>query len=262
MTIEHIVRTPPVNKKSTPVLFVHGAWHGAWCYDLWLDNFFSYGYEVHAISLPRHGKSRGGRPLALYGVGSYVAAVRQIIDEIQPAPYVIAHSMGGYVLQRYLSKHQLPGAVLLCPVPIIGALPYFARTARKLPFRFLAAVLTTNIRLLVSTPALASAAFLTPGSLVSPDKLAPQLQNESARAAIDLMFKANRAPERVKTPVLVIAAEKDGLFLMSEQEQTARAYGAELVVIQGQGHDLMIERDALLVAGKIREWIERTEKQR
>lgn len=262
MKIEHIIRTPPVHKKPTPILLLHGAWHAAWCFDLWMDDFVTYGYEVHSMSLPGHGKSTGGRPLALYGVGNYVKALAQVIDEIKPTPYVVAHAMGGYVLQRYLRKCQLPGAILLCSIPTFGALPYFIRTARKMPLRFLVATLTTNLRLLVGTPELAAATLLTPGSLVSPDKLASQLQNESLQASLELVFSANRAPEQVKTPMLVIAAEKDGIFPVPEEEATARAYGAEYVMIQGQGHDLMIERDALLVAGKIREWIEKMETSR
>ncbi len=44
MNLEHIVRKPTGTARPTPVLFLHGAWHGAWCYDLWLDDFAAHGY--------------------------------------------------------------------------------------------------------------------------------------------------------------------------------------------------------------------------
>src|SRR4051794_8679725 len=75
MSLEHIVRTPTGGeRKPTPVLLLHGAWHGAWCYDLWLDDFAAHGYEAHAMSLPAHGKSSKDRPMPLYSLNAYVKA--------------------------------------------------------------------------------------------------------------------------------------------------------------------------------------------
>jgi pimeloyl-ACP methyl ester carboxylesterase len=44
--------------RPTPLLFVHGAWHGAWCWDeYFLDFFAGRGYRALAVSLRGHGNS-------------------------------------------------------------------------------------------------------------------------------------------------------------------------------------------------------------
>ena len=57
--------------------------------------------------------------------------------------------------------------------------------------------------------------------------------------------------------MLVVAAGRDAIFPVSEEHRTAKAYNAEFVLIEDQGHDLMIERRLQEVAGKIREGLER-----
>ena len=48
----------------TPLLFVHVAWHGAWCWDEYFLDFFAYrGYRALAVSLRGHGNSPSPTPL-------------------------------------------------------------------------------------------------------------------------------------------------------------------------------------------------------
>lgn len=79
MTLEVIVRRPPVTPHPTPLLFVHGAWHGAWC---WNEHFLPYfadkGYLAYALSLRGHAGSPPTKPLSLNGIWDYVADVAQI----------------------------------------------------------------------------------------------------------------------------------------------------------------------------------------
>src|SRR5215813_5709991 len=47
-----------------PLLFVHGGWHGAWCWDdHFLDFFADAGYRAVALSLRGHGASPTPKPL-------------------------------------------------------------------------------------------------------------------------------------------------------------------------------------------------------
>jgi pimeloyl-ACP methyl ester carboxylesterase len=42
-----------------PLLFVHGGWHGAWCWDEHFLRFFAdKGYQALAVSLRGHGNSQ------------------------------------------------------------------------------------------------------------------------------------------------------------------------------------------------------------
>ncbi len=259
MDIEHIVRKPAGDRKPTPVLFLHGAWHGAWCYDLWLDDFAAHGYESHAISLPAHGGSGRKRPLHLYGLGDYVAALATIVAQVRPTPFVVGHSLGGYVLQRYLGDHRLPGAVLLAPVPVFGAFPLFWRLFKKHPARFVFGGLTLNPRRWIGTPALVAEYLVSDGAACSPETISARLDNESARAGIESCFGLWRTAGAVKAArqlVLVVAAGNDRMFPLKEAQDTACAFGADFLVIEGQGHDLMLERDWQQVAAHIRNWFE------
>ena len=38
-----------------PVLLVHGAYHGAWCWDGWVERLDAEGWAVHALDLRGHG---------------------------------------------------------------------------------------------------------------------------------------------------------------------------------------------------------------
>jgi len=47
-------RIDPLNVKET-ILFVHGAWHGRWCWDkYWRATFEKSGYDVITFDLPGH----------------------------------------------------------------------------------------------------------------------------------------------------------------------------------------------------------------
>ncbi len=53
--LDVIEKGPCRESHKTPVLFVHGAWHGAWCWDEhFLDFFAEQGYRSLAVSLRGH----------------------------------------------------------------------------------------------------------------------------------------------------------------------------------------------------------------
>src|SRR6185369_11145667 len=152
-----------------------------------------------------------------------------------------AHSLGGYILQEYLKSHTLPAAVLLCPLPYFGALPFYLRYFRAHPLRYLTAIATLNLGVMVNTPALAREYFLTDGATCTPEQLASRLQNESMRMALRCILPIFNPQS--KTPLLVIAAERDAIFPVREEKQVAEKYHAEFQMIPDQGHNLMVERD-------------------
>ena len=55
--IERISYRPKQRRFQTPLLFQHGMWHGAWCWQLWQELFALWGWETHAYSLPGHANS-------------------------------------------------------------------------------------------------------------------------------------------------------------------------------------------------------------
>ena len=87
MRLETIKEEPAFDARSTPVLFVHGMSHAAWC---WAEHFLPYfaqhGYVSHALSLRGHGGSEGRQRLRWTPLADYVSDVAQVVDQLEKSP--------------------------------------------------------------------------------------------------------------------------------------------------------------------------------
>jgi pimeloyl-ACP methyl ester carboxylesterase len=119
----------------TPLLFVHGAWHSAWCWDEhFLDFFADNGYRALALSLRGHGGSPTAKPIHTISIADYVEDVVTVAEGLPTPPVVIGHSMGGFVVQKYLETHQAPAGVLLASIPPKGIGPFLMRWTKRQPW--------------------------------------------------------------------------------------------------------------------------------
>lgn len=256
MQLEVISKHPREKTHSTPLLLVHGAWHGAWCWENFLPYFAEQGYEVHALSLRGHGISEGREGIRWYSTSDYLTDVRQVVNSLKPHPVLIGHSMGGYVVQKYLESQNAPAGVLLASVPTTGIINYNLRWLRRHPASMLKALLLLNIWHVVSTPILVKDAFF---SVDYPNeqflKYYPHIQNESFRVASEMTFLRLPRPSKVQTPLLVLAGESDRIFTVSEHRKTARAYKTEAIIYPNMAHDMMLERGWGNVADQILSWL-------
>ena len=250
LTLQHHVARPPHRRYATPLLLIHGAWHGAWCWQRAMQDFAERGFEVHAISLRGHGNSDQVRILNLCGLADYLRDIQTALVSIHPRPVVVAHSMGGYILQLLLTggaAHQpgpgaLAGAVLIGSPPPHGILRFLLRYARSHPVAFARAVATLNLRHMVGTPRLVRRLLVRPTS--SDDDVhavLSGLNRESLRVAIEMAVLVKPDAARNRTPLLVIGAEQDQLFGPADQQAIAVAYHAPLLIVPGAPHDLMLD---------------------
>lgn len=92
---------------STPtVLLVHGAGHGAWCWDRVAPLLAEQGLRVEAPDLPgRNGKGRPGWGVSLAAFARVIAARARAADRPVVA---VGHSMGGQVISA--AAELAPGA--------------------------------------------------------------------------------------------------------------------------------------------------------
>lgn len=255
MELEVISRTAAERRHDRPLLLVHGAWHGAWCWDEgFMARLADAGFDVHALSLRGHGGSPGRERLRWLSTSDYVQDVLAVAGSLPSPPVLVGHSMGGWVVQRLLRDHPAPGAVLLAPAPVAGIGGFTGRVARRFPGRFARFTLTMSAWPVVETPELARYWFL---SDEAPDDVArrhhAQLQDESFRVAMEMLLLPMR-PQRMGTPVLVLAGERDRVFSVAEEERTARAYGVPLEVFPGMAHDMMLDPGWEAVADRVAAW--------
>lgn len=239
-----------------PLLFVHGAWHAAWCWDEHFLGFFAdRGYRAVALSFRGHGSSPTNKRLRDCSFADYVADVTSVAHGLPTPPVVIGHSMGGVIVQKYLESNEAPAGVLMASMPPGGYLRSGLRWLRKHPWHFAKLSATGESLPYVSTPELARQRFFspdTPEDLVR--RYAARLQEESSRSGRDGLVQLPR-PGRVKAPMLVLGALEDGAVTNAEVRATARAYRTEPVIFPGMGHNMMLEPGWPAVARRIDDWL-------
>ncbi len=258
--LEVIERKPRRESHKPPVLFVHGAWHGAWCWDEhFLDFFAEKGHRAVAVSLRGHGKSPAPKSMRLCSIADFVADVAAVADGLPERPVVVGHSMGGFVVQKYLESHDAAAAVLLASVPPSGIGGFLARRLKRHPWYTASGLARTrSLRGVGGTPELARETFFSPST---PDadvaRYAAALDEEYAlRIAIDMLWLDLPRPHLVSTPLLVLGAEDDVCFTAREVRSTAAAYDTEAEIFPKMSHDMMLDPGWLAVAERIHAWLE------
>jgi pimeloyl-ACP methyl ester carboxylesterase len=239
-----------------PLLFVHGAWHAAWCWDEYFLKFFAdKGYRALAVSLRGHGSSPAPK-LRICSIADYVEDVSVVADSLPSRPVVIGHSLGGFIVQKYLESHDVPAGVLMASMPPHGNLGSGLRWLKRHPWHFTKMAITGKSLPYVNTLELARERFFSPQM---PDsevlQYVSRLQEESERIGIDCLILKLPRPKRVTTPLLVLGAQNDCAHTAKEILATARAYRTRAEFFPEMGHNMMLEPGWDAVAGRIHNWL-------
>ncbi len=255
-SIERIVYKPTRHRYSTPLLFVHGMWHGAWCWQTWQELFALWGWESVAFSLPGHGASPIQRPIRWCTLGYYTDFLKQEVDRLHAKPIVVGHSLGTALCQRYLKDvGDLPASVMLSPwlsrsmIGLVGR--YFGL---DLPGA-IATVLTLTATPCIRNANNAARIFLSDTAVCSAEDLHKGLCGESMLLPLQHNPLFWKPKTDHKTPLLWISAGKDLLIPEESSRESAREYGAHYMVAEMAGHDLMMEPDHALTAAWIHDWL-------
>lgn len=258
--IERISYYPHAARFETPLLFQHGMWHGAWCWELWQGIFADMGWESHAFSLPGHGRSPERRPIARCTLDYYLRFLRAEVERLSVPPVVIGHSMGGALIQwylRYVGDH-LPATILVAPW-----------TARSMILDGLWPLITYDpIGVLLMTmswdatpltrkgPGSAVRFLVGPEAAVALDDLQSRLGPESALVLYQHNPPFWSPPVSVRTPMLWIAGERDPLLREPAQRRSAEWYGADYDVADEARHNVMMEHNYAETATQIHTWLQ------
>jgi alpha-beta hydrolase superfamily lysophospholipase len=143
------------------ILFVHGAGHGAWC---WREHFTPWfeerGYTVAAPDLPGRG-DLDQRGLKTTPLSAYVGAVADAAASLDPPLILAGHSMGGFVIQKYLENAEAELAILIASTPPAGARAMVRRMATRRPVTFVKTMVTGKA---TDSPGRTRDYFFSPGT--------------------------------------------------------------------------------------------------
>ncbi len=79
-------------------VLVHGAWHGAWCWDRVVPLLEAEGHSVTAVDLPGHGDDT--TPLAGLTQAEYGRKVADAVEAAGEPVALVGHSMGGMAITQ------------------------------------------------------------------------------------------------------------------------------------------------------------------
>jgi len=254
--IERIVYLPEVKRFETPILMQHGMWHGAWCWQSWQELFAEWGWESIAISLPGHGQSPVQRPIRWCTLGYYLRFLVAEVERLPQRPILMGHSMGG-ALTQWVLKYvgDLPAAVLVAPWTSHNMLRPVFRFSRLDPVGFLLCGLTLTATPSVRTPQRAAKMFITEGAIITPEELHADLGPESLWVLLQYNPLLWSPAKQTNTPMLWLAGGSDALITEPEERRSAAHYGADYVVVDSAGHNLMVECNYRQTAETIRDWL-------
>ncbi len=214
--------------------------------------FSERGHEVYAIHLKNTETVSSFSTLFSYSLREFADRLHQLVEHIDGKPLLIGHSMGGLVIQKYLTHYSsdVSGACLLASLPPFGMKNTLLKMIRE-PEILLAYTVVTL------APAVARKGEAPRGLLsdrVDKEKrkaLQSILVRESGVALSNAVIPGIDTRAVANVPLQVWGAELDNLALPGDVTQMARIYGVEPRIRENSGHFMVFEPDWMEVANEI-----------
>ncbi len=233
---------------TAPILLVHGAYHGAWCFAEWLECFAAEGLAATAIDLRGHGALAGAGLSPQACIADYAEDVVRPAQALPAPPILLGHSLGGLVALAAAERMPVAGLVLVAPSPpgnLPGAQPVTVVPADRLR----------------SPPALAEVVerFLGGDATVDARRYAARLCPESPAALNERYTLAVMVnPDAIRCPVLVLEAGRDDPVRhpAGQDAGIASMFGGVHVLVPDAPHCMMTGVTARRTARLIIDWIQ------
>ncbi len=256
--LEILSRQPETPCDKPPILFVHGAYAGAWCWDVhFLDFFAEAGFPSYALSFRGHGGSKGHNQLHQLRISDYVNDVKAVVDHIEGDPILVGHSMGGFVLQKFLERFRARAVCLMAAVPPEGIMYSAMQLAFDDPMLYHQMNVMQALGRWTTSPDILRRALFSPE--VPEEELLPYFrlfQDESSLAILDMSWLDLPNLSRVhKTDMCVIGAERDAFFSRKRVQATAESFGCAAHIIPRMSHAIMLEPNWKEAAHILLEWV-------
>lgn len=267
------------NNKKTPLLFIHGSYHSAYCFgDHFLPHFEGKGFECLGLSLRGTGPTGmlEGDESKSIGIERHVSDVKDVLDSyFDRPPIIVAHSFGGLVSMKLLedeaTRSKVKGIVTLCSVPPSGNGPMTGRFLKRDIWSALSITRGFVLKAVRTSAKLCRELFFDDS--VSDEDVALYMDRFKTDSiiGIDLGSLRGNLPSDVSmsksgvatylesgSPLkcLCLGAEKDYIVDHEGVEETARYLGVAPTFIEGAYHDCMVGPVWERTAAIIEDWVE------
>lgn len=249
----HLDSVTVVHPTGVPVLCLHGLFAGSWVFDGLLPLIAERGYPASALSFRGHPPNAPLSTIGRQSVSDFCEDA-SIAARALDRPIVIGHSMGGLVALLLASRNLVRAAVLISSAPPRGisvlSPPILARMAQYLP-----ALLFS--RAFVPSDTHLDALVLNQVPENERETLRRRFIPDSGRASREIALGAFEVPPRlVRTPLLVVGADKDRFIPLDVTRRIAQRYNAPLHVARDHGHFMLAEPGWQAEAKVILDWID------
>ena len=275
------------SRKKPTIVFVHGSYHAAWCYEEYFAPWFAQrGYATASVSLRAHGSSEATPGSKVAGtLASHAKDLEEILckheicggDGSSPRPVVVGHSFGGLVVQkalaapsastpRIVSPALMSAAILLASVPPTGNSEMVKRFLKRDLFASLKITYAFITKAFGTNPKLCRECFFSTDTAEEDvERFTRKINHSSRLRMLDLKALNSELPVpkptgvNAKVPVLVVGGDSDFVVDRQGLEETAAWYDSEAgrpVVLPNTAHDVMLDTRWLVGAQTIEKWIE------
>jgi pimeloyl-ACP methyl ester carboxylesterase len=257
--LEFLETRPDGRAAGAPLLFLHGAFGGAWTWaEIFMPLFAQRGRRVAAVSLRGHGGSEGHAELRTATLADYVADARRAFAEFDEPPVVIAHSLGGLIAQMLIGQEPMRGLALLASLPPEGLMLESPRLALTDPMIWIEAFLGTLTDAQLPIEAAANQILFSEGlPRERVNRYAARMTPEAPHVLAEAHLPQPIPPAMLYgLPALVVGGINDRLVWRSSTLRTALYHGAGHRMVAGMGHFMMLDIGAEEVAGMVLDWID------
>lgn len=229
------------------LLFVHGGYHGAWCWQRFMPWFAARGHACAAVDLRGHGGLPQGPDFIRQGVADLAEDVVEAARMIGRPVVTVGHSLGALVAMTAAREARPVGQILLAPSP-----PGQLENLKPLP------TYPEDRPVAPPGPETARDKFLA-GHDGEIDSFMERLCPESPRAMNDRYgLRIHVDPGWVGGGTLCLSAGRDlgHLHPPGQDEAAARFFGGRHVTRPLSAHDMMLDDHWEETAGILLDWLQ------
>lgn len=243
--VEYVKPKADEKLHDKPILFVHGAFSGSWCWHTFMDYFSERGWDCYAMNWRGHHKSDRvpDHEFVKISVLDYVEDVEEVAAKVGEPLIIVGHSLGGLVSQKYAERHETAGIILIAPGPPaqVGS-PSESTVSTGKPIKIFSRE-KTKWRYFYK---ISDEDFERYYSLMCPESPTALNERWTNKIGVD--------KSKVSHPILVVNAEFD--FRHAKVDRNiADYYSADYLYIRGHGHEMFIEEGWEKIAEKIQHWL-------